>query len=233
MPRLQVAVFLLVSIALLASLGFIFWLGNIRPQPQIFAGINLMRKPIIVTIAGEQKLLNLYDTYHIVTTTKGEIELSVSDADGNPLESREYIVTATPGIGIDLFTEGEELTQCIVSANVTGSYYQLDNTQVFEISTKPTDFRILASSPTLHFYNTIDQYQSQYVFPDSYDGNRLPVHLDRTFQVFGYYPVPCADIRDEQKLTDWVSWWREYNPGQQRNLYEAELTKIKQTTFYR
>lgn len=231
-PRLKVAVFSVVAIILLASLGFILWLGYIRPQPQVFAGINLTRRPLIVSIAGQQKLLNLYDTYHVVVTISGTVELTVADAEGNLLESREYIVNSTPGLGIDFFVEDEQLAQCIISANVTGMYYQVDSSAVYQLSTVPTDIQVVAAAATKHYYTTWDKLQKEYVFLDSYDGNHLPFHLDRTYQAYGYYPVPCDDLGDQEKLVEWINWWRNYNPSVQRELYHTELERIEATTFY-
>lgn len=209
-------------------MGLIVWLVYIRPQTQIFTGINLTRKPIIITIAGEQKLLNLYDTYHIATTAKGNVNLVVSDADGNLLESREYALGATPGIAIDLFTENDELAQCIVKADVTDMYYQLSTTA----ESAPTNMQVVAASPTLHFYTNVDIFGKEFVYPGNYAGDNLPFHVDRTTEIIGYFPVPCEATESVEEITDWITWWHDYDAAVQRELYDKQLEIIKQTTFY-
>lgn len=230
----KVKIFITIVLAgiLLSTVGYVTWLVYIKPQTQTFTGINLTRKELVVEVLGYKKRINMFDTYHYVTQAKGQVDVKIYDTAENLLETRTKQLGDQSGIVLDLLTETEQQAQCVISSDATTNYYKATVRIDSAVPSNIFGISIVGPNPQKEFYFNTTNFRRNYVYPDTYSGAFLPNEIDAYTRVIGYYPVPCADLADQNKLKGWVTWWQNYSAENQRELYLAEVEKINETTQF-
>ncbi len=229
---MQVLAICLVILAITAGAGYLWWLFKLKPQPQIFAGINLYRQPIVVQIANEERRLDLFSTYsiEIPELNPGTITIKISDLEGNLLETRTHQITNQPGLAMDLFAAEGDFQNCPIAADASNIYYYQE---VVETPQLRNITSLSDNAPVNSIFVTLGRFMDHYVWLGAYSGTHLPITLPTGQFVTGFYFVPCKIISSPAEIDDWAMWWKNFSPSQQIALYKERLAEIKADTSFR
>jgi hypothetical protein len=224
-PKTKKALKVLLIIALFTVLitaaGILTWFAYFKPQAKMVTGINLYRQPIVVKAAGQEKRLDVFDTYSFTVQADKEILVSIYDEAGTLLDENVANVTNTTSYITDIWSAEDSVKLCFVEADVTPLIYKIEG-QTQAVGAIKTVVSEAAASGQISYKFKPDYY----LYMDNYNIDALPAEIPASSAILGFYPVSCENLGDNELLQDEIIQWSLYDPAKQREMYNAEVEKI-------